>query len=320
VGVASRQALRLPSDRSRRARLAEGAGLGLLALTAAAACAGASGLVWGLWAPALDMVYGLGVVALLVGMACVAAIRAVQGVVLWIRDRPRLSRIIQNQQLEIKTAALALRQQERRSAVLEERQRLSRDMHDGIGGQLSSLLARVRSRGISPEQIESELTSGLAELRLMVDSLDASYGPVADALSVLRSRVRTQTEAAGMALDWTQSEKLEGIVADPSWILNFNRMIQEAVTNAVRHSAGRCLGVAIVLTDDDRLEVIVRDDGVGFDRNEVRPGRGLANLAFRAAQMNGSIRFARGEGGRGTIIEAFVAVARGQSDAEMMPC
>jgi signal transduction histidine kinase len=196
-------------------------------------------------------------------------------------------------------------------------------MHDGIGGQLTSLLARVRSRGITPEQMEGELTNGLAELRLMVDSLDASDGPLADALAVLRSRVRTQSEAAGMALDWVQSGDLDGIVADPTWVLNLNRLIQEAATNAVRHSGGTRLGVEVGMPDDRRVAVAVRDDGTGFDRDRVRPGRGLSNLAFRAAQMGGSVRFERGEAGQGTVVQVVVTLppvaGQGQSDAEMMP-
>lgn len=325
LAVAGRRALQLPPNPSVQTRLLEGAGLGLLALTSTIAVLGGAGLLWGPWAPVLDTVYGLGVFALLAGTACVAGLRTGEGLWRWARDRPRLSRIILSQQQEIEAAALSLRQQERRSAVLEERQRLSRDMHDGIGGQLSSLLARVRSRGISPEQLEGELTSGLAELRLMVDSLDASDGPVADALAVLRSRVRTQTEAAGMKLEWSQSRDLDGVVADPGWILNLNRLIQESVTNALRHSGGAHLGVEVRMTGDGRLTVTVRDDGVGFDRDQVRPGRGLSNLTFRAAQMGGTIRVRRGEGGRGAMVEAVVtlpgppAPGGGQSADEMMP-
>lgn len=322
--AAGGSALRGPSIKTFRAQVMEGAALGLAGLTVIMAATAATGLVWGLWVVGLEPVYGLSLAVLLTGMAGVAAWRTGQGAVRWVRDRPRLARVIQSQKQEIEAAALALRQQERRSAVLEERQRLSRDMHDGIGGQLTSLLARVRSRGISPEQMEGELTSGLAELRLMVDSLDASDGPVADALAVLRSRVRTQTEARGMALDWTQSEDLDRIAADPTWVLNLNRLIQEAVTNAVRHSGGTRLGVEVRMEGEDRVAVVVRDDGAGFDRDRVRPGRGLSNLAFRAAQMGGSVRFERDEAGRGTVVSAVVALPPpsddpGQSDAEMMP-
>jgi len=322
---ASRPVLRGQGSGSVTVRGLAGAALGILAVTAVAAVATATGLVWGLWVLGLEAAYGLGVLVLLGGLAIVAAVLATRAIWRWAQDRPRLSRLVLSQKREIEVAAQALRQQERRSVVLEERQRLSRDMHDGIGGQLSSLLARVRSRGITPDQLEWELASGLAELRLMVDSLDASDGPVADALAVLRSRLRTQTEAAGMRLEWFQSEDLNGVVADPGWILNLNRLIQEAATNAIRHSGGTCLDVGIRLAGDDRLTVSVRDDGAGFDRDQVRPGRGLSNLSYRAAQLGGEIRFWRGEAGQGTVVEAVV-IAPGsrageapQPDGGMMP-
>lgn len=316
------RAVRAPSTGTPAERAAEGAGWALLGVTAAAAVVGASGLGWGLWVPWLDVVYGLGVFMLLGGLVVSAGFLAAREVWRWVRDRPRLNRIISKQREEIEAAALALRQQERRSAVLEERQRLSRDMHDGIGGQLMSLLARVRSRRITPEQLEGELTSGLSELRLMVDSLDASDGSVADALAVLRSRIRTQTEAARMSLEWSQSEDLNDITGDPHWILNLNRLIQEAVTNAVRHAKADHLSVSIMVADDRRLMVTIRDNGVGFERDRVRPGRGLSNLTFRAAQMAGGIEIGRDGAQGGAVIRADLAMPQmtgRQSSDEIMP-
>lgn len=320
--MAGGPALRCPTVETPGALVMEGAALSLLGVTSVAAVVAATGLVWGFWVVGLEATYGLGLVALLVGAASFAAVRTGQGFAQWVRDRPRLSRIVQSQKQMIEAATSALRRQERRSAVLEERQRLSRDIHDGIGGQLTSLLARVRSRGISPEELEGELTNGLAELRLMVDSLDSSSGPVADALAVLRSRVRTQTEAAGMALKWDQSEELAEVAADPAWVLNLNRLIQEAVTNAVRHSGGARLHVEVGMDGDGRVTVSVSDDGEGFDRDRVRPGRGLSNLAYRAAEMGGVVGFERAESGRGTVVQAVLTLpADGpdHSEGEMMP-
>ena len=325
---AGRQTLRRPGAGSVSVRTLKGAVLGVLAVTAVAAVAAGSGLGWGRWVPGLEVVYGIGTFTLLGGLAVPAGFLTGREIWRRVRDRPRLSRIILSQQQEIEATALALQQQERRSAVLEERQRLSRDMHDGIGGQLMSLLARVRSRRITPEQMEGELTSGLAELRLMVDSLDASDGPVADALAVLRSRIRTQTEAARMSLDWSQSEALTDVVGEPNWVLNLNRLIQEAVTNAVRHAKADHLSVAVEVVDDRRLAVTIRDNGIGFDKDRVRPGRGLSNLAFRAAQMGGAIEIGRDGVVGGAVVRAVVTIPQvqlappaleHQSSDDMMP-
>jgi len=303
----------------------DGCVLSMLALTTTSAVGVGSGLFWGFWLPGLEVAYGLGVAALLSLLAIVSAATATQGLWRWARDRPRLSRIIRNQQEEIEATARALQQQVKWSAVLEERQRLSRDMHDGIGGQLMSLLARVRSRRISPDQLEYELTDGLSELRLMVDSLDASDGSVADALAVLRSRIRTQTEAAGLSLEWAQTGDLNVVAEDPRWILNLNRLIQEAATNAVRHSRGDRVSVGIEATGDRRLIVTIEDNGIGFDRGSVVAGRGLSNLTFRAVQLGGRLEIGRTGPEGGATVRAVIPIVQtsappqDQSRDDMIP-
>lgn len=295
--------------------LLKGASLGVLILTSTVAAVAASGLAWGLWVPGLEIAYGLGVLTLLGGLAVAATALSVWEFWKWLRDRPSLSRIIQEQQAQLEATALTLQQQVRLAATLEERQRLSRDMHDGIGGQMMSLLARVRSRGITPEELENELTGGLTELRLMVDSLDASGGSLADALAVLRSRIRTQSEAAGLGLNWIQAEDLNDLRADPNWSLNLNRLIQEAVTNAIRHSRGDRLDVTFVVVDDQTLSIAIQDNGIGFDRSQVRAGRGLANLTVRAAQLNGELEFGSTETGGGAIVRAIIPLPKPQPSA-----
>ena len=282
---------------------------GLIALAIIAAVGVGSGLAWGLWIVGLETVYGVCLVVLLGVLAIVSAGLAVRQIWRWARDRPRLARIVRSQREQIEATALALQQQVRRATILEERQRLSRDMHDGIGGQLMTLLARVRSRKISSEQMEQELASGLSELRLMVDSLDAVEGSVGDALAVLRSRLRTQAEAAQMTLDWSQSEDLNGISGEPGWILNLHRLIQEAVTNAIRHSNGNQVRVTLDMTGDGRLTVAIADDGTGFVRDRVQCGRGLANLSFRATQMGGRLDIVSGDPVDGTVVTAIVSIA-----------
>lgn len=301
-------ALRQRAVRSVRAQAVEGWILGMLALATIPPVTVGSGMAWGLWVLGLEAAHILSVSGLLGGLAALSAFVASLEVWRRARDRPRLSTIIRSQQEEIEATSLALQQQLKRSAVLEERQRLSRDMHDGIGGQLISLLARVRSRRISPDQLEGELVSGLSELRLMVDSLDASGGSVADALAVLRSRIRIQTEAAQMTLEWSQAGNQNIVVDDPRWILNLNRLIQEAVTNAVRHSGGDGIKVHIEATGGGQLRVTIEDNGIGLDPENVPRGRGLSNLAFRAAQLGGRLEIGRGGSSGGAKVSADIRI------------
>jgi len=274
-------------------------------LTGAAA---ASGLAWGVWTIAAEALYVAGAAALLLALSVGAAVTA--GPALWRRmvQWADLGRTVRRQRAEIQAASAALQQEMRRSAILEERQRLARDMHDGIGGQLVSLLARVRTRRISLDQMETELVGGLSELRLLVDSLDAVGESLSDALASFRARVRPQAEAAGMRLIWSAPEDLDIEAGDPRWILNLYRLLQEAVTNAVRHAGGDVLSVQVVRRGERGLTIVVEDNGDGFDPATVERGKGLANMEVRAAQLEADLRWKVPASGVGTALTIDLVV------------
>lgn len=305
----------------------QGLAAGLLVAVALAGVGGALELVWGELAIAAEVSFGLGLAGLASGLAASAGSVAIVGAWSRLRRRSNLDRIIQRQQAEIAATATALQQQQRRSAILEERQRLARDMHDGIGGHLASLLARVRSRKISIDQMESELVGGLSELRLLVDSLDAAGESLAEAMASFRVRIRPQIEGAGMTLTWSQPDDLDIATSDPRWVLHLYRFMQEAVSNAVRHSGGDRLTVTVERLARDVVAVRIEDNGLGFDPETVSPGKGLSNLAFRAAQLGGRLVLARPGVGTGTVIEAKLRFPipegappwPGQSNGEIMP-
>ena len=259
--------------------------LALVAWTGLALHVGLSGL-------AMDVAYVAAAMTTLTATALAAMWLVGMGAVRLVRNQLDQSRIIRRQQAQLAAAATALEQEMRRAATLEERQRLARDMHDGVGGQLVSLIARVRSGRITQDQLEGELMRGLSELRMVVDSLDATGQNLEDAMLAFRLRAQTQAEGAGLTLDWLQGD-LSGVeTSDPRWVLTLYRFMQEAVTNAVRHSGGRRLAVRIERNGPARLAVEIVDDGKGFDAEAAqagKSGKGLHNLAIRAAQLGGTL-------------------------------
>lgn len=243
--------------------------------------------------------------AALAGLALLAATHATGEVVLRVgrllRDRLDQTVVIARQQATLEATALALDAKSRQSAVLEERQRMARDVHDGIGGQLASLIAQVRLRRVTMDHVEQALVGGLSELRLLVDSLDVVGETLADALASFHDRARQQTSAADMTLEWSQPDDLGAEVRDQQWILNLYRLMQEAITNAVRHSGGDRVSVT-VNSDGHVLIVQIRDNGDGFDPETVKRGRGTANMAHRAADLGGVATVGPAEGGRGSVV------------------
>ena len=102
-----------------------------------------------------------------------------------------------------------------------------------------------------------------------------------------------------MTLDWSQPDLSDIVAQDPRWVLTLYRFMQEAVTNAVRHSGGRRLSVRLSRAGR-RLSVEIIDDGAGFDAEAPPAGKGLKNMGVRAAQMGGELAVA--SSGRGTRI------------------
>ncbi|MFN3859243.1 MAG: sensor histidine kinase [Caulobacter sp.] len=285
----------------RRAEVvASGAVLALILLLASwsglARHIGPSGLV-------IDAAYLAAGWITLAGVSLAALASLVLSVQRLLRTRASQAAIIRTQRAQIAAAASALEQEMKRAAILEERQRMARDMHDGVGGQLVSLIARLRSRRITIEQVEAELMRGLAELRLVVDSLDATGQSLNDAMLAFRLRAQGQVEGAGMTLDWSQPDLSDIVSQDPRWVLTLYRFMQEAVTNAVRHSGGRRLSVRLSRAGR-RLSVEIIDDGAGFDADAPPAGKGLRNMAVRAGQLGGELAVT--SSGRGSRI-AFAA-------------
>ena len=192
----------------------------------------------------------------------------------------------------------ALDAEMRHAAVLEERQRFARDMHDGIGGHLQGLLMRVRAKRIDETAIADELQSGLVELRLMVDSLDQIDGSLFAALSTFHLRAAPQIEAAGIALYWDLDENVRGAALDPRATLSLYRMLQELVTNCIRHSGATRLSLSLACEQrGSSLGVTASDDGRGFDPAARPAGRGLANMEARVQRIGGSFELASGPDG-----------------------
>jgi signal transduction histidine kinase len=268
-------------------------------------------------------VYAGGTILLAAALALAAAVPTASTLLALARTHLDLSRVVRRQKAEIAAASAALEEQRRHAAILEERQRLARDMHDGIGGQLVSLIARVRSRRVDISEVEGELRDGLAELRLVVDSLDASGHSLAEALAAFRARAQPHAEAAGMRLVWVQPDELEMETDDPRWILNLYRLLQEAVSNAGRHSGADELRIEVRRTGERTLAVEVRDNGRGL-APDASPGKGLANMAFRARQLGGELEVGAAGDGLGFSLRLQVAVPQSraladQSSGEISP-
>lgn len=188
------------------------------------------------------------------------------------------------------------RERVRREAHDDERRRIMRDMHDGLGSQLMGMLLSARRGVADPEKTAEGLQSVIDEMRLMIDSMDSVGESLGSALMTFHDRVRPRVEASGFALDWINT--VDNPLPDyaPRAVLQVFRVLQEAVTNALKHSGGDRITVSITRGDDGRLSLIVADNGSGL-KPSPHAGRGLRNMQTRASLIGATLTVAGDETG-----------------------
>ncbi|UPJ61929.1 histidine kinase [Bradyrhizobium sp. 192] len=184
----------------------------------------------------------------------------------------------------------------RAAALANERTRLMRDLHDGLGGQLVSIVA-LSERGHEGATITDAARAALKDLRLVIDSMDDIGGDLMLALGSWRERASAQLRPHDITLDWRVAT-VQGLPLHPElrpWhVIQIVRILDEAVTNAVKHAQARHIAVTIETLDASEGPcglISVTDDGRGFapaGHGEAgrtgQTARGLRNMRNRAAR------------------------------------
>ena len=222
-------------------------------------------------------------------------------------------RRMQNHVEELR-AAVALREAElhrgferiaamqRVETLAEERRRIMQDMHDGVGGQLASLLVLAKDRALEPSRLLAAIRDGLADLRLIVDSLSQVDDDLAFALGSLRGRIAPQLRDAGIDLQWAidPATSLPGF--GPQAVLQVFRIVQEAVNNALRHAKARRIAIVFERADA-MIELRVEDDGVGLPETLSGSGHGIGGMHARATKCGADFQIRRrAQGGTAVVL------------------
>jgi len=214
----------------------------------------------------------------------------------------KLNRLVDEREQVIRTAMDEIRRNEHAAMLLEERSRIMRDMHDGIGGQLLGLILQARSHKVSNDALIGGLERSLDDLRLVVDSLEQGEGSLTSALGAFRARIEPRCEAAGVELSWEIEDVGATPNVGPDKTLQIYRILLEACTNALRHSGARRVTVSLRRDDAGHIEIALRDDGRGFDSKLTSTGRGLANMRARAVRIDATLDVTTSHHGTSIVI------------------
>lgn len=211
----------------------------------------------------------------------------------------KLEERVREREEELSRQFMRSRELERRDILNRERQRLMREMHDGLGGQLVSALALAETAETADADLAAALRDSLDELRLVIFSLDPGLSEVPPLLAALRGRLEPALERRGIRFRWRVGDAPTPERFGPEQLLSVLRIVQEAITNAVKHAHPSVIEVATAVLDGS-LVILVCDDGAGM-QEPVRHGRGLRNMERRAQELGGALSV--GSDPAGTRIE-----------------
>lgn len=197
----------------------------------------------------------------------------------------------------------AARQQE--MAVLQERQRLAREIHDSVAHSLTALVVQIqaarRLQNLDPERSAEGLVrceemsrQALLETRQAVRALHPAGLSQATELEALRRLGRDFGMATGISISVDADEGASALPPDPQRLEQLYRIFQEALTNAHRHGEARQVTAQLTIQEGS-LELQIANDGK--PPATLEPGLGLRAMAERARSLGGAIRFEPGPAG-----------------------
>ena len=197
-----------------------------------------------------------------------------------------------------------------------ERKRIARDLHDGVLQDLSYtaaaiglIMLRAEDAGLK-EQLQAAVDAvrrGAQGLREVVDDLrieNEEGRPLTEIVESVVRRNRTMARGIEISLEVGEQVPSEPLGETGTQV---SRIIQEALTNARRHSGADKVSVSLIMDGDDLLAE-VSDDGLGFGP-ETPPGVGLGSMRERAVLIGGELQI-ESEAERGTSVRLRVPLSR----------
>ena len=209
-----------------------------------------------------------------------------------------------------------LGRQARRLAVLEERERIGMDLHDGI---IQSIYAVGLALDYARNTVEEEPPAARVKIDQAIEGLDTTIRDIRSYILDMRPRqLRGEDLMQGLEQlveEFNTNSRSQAILLGPrngmdglptANATTLFHICQEALANAAKHAKAGLVDVRL-LTSDQRVILEVTDDGKGFDlrKMSVTLGHGLSNMHFRAQKVGGDVEI-NSEPGSGTTVLAWV--------------
>jgi signal transduction histidine kinase len=192
------------------------------------------------------------------------------------------------------------------AAVLDERRRMARDLHDGVAQELAFIASRMprlanrRDDEDTITEINDAVRRALEESRVAIATLNR---PLEEPLHL--ALANTAKEVVGPTGARLELDLESDVVVPDAWAQALPRIVRDAVANAVQH--GRPRTISVHLRDENGIRVRITDDGAGFDPSQPRSASsfGLISMRERTESLGGQFELSS-QPGRGTSVEILL--------------
>ncbi|TMD57761.1 MAG: GAF domain-containing sensor histidine kinase [Chloroflexi bacterium] len=199
----------------------------------------------------------------------------------------------------------------------EERRRLRRDLHDGLGPTLASLSQRIDAAGSlvtqQPEEavallqtIKAQMRSTISDLRRLVYALRPPVLDEFGLISAIRDHTIPSQQSSGVQISLSAPEELPPLSAATE-VAAF-RIVEEALTNVVHHAQAQQCQICLALTGTDELVITITDNGKGLPQT-YRASVGMHSMRERAEELGGKCSVQTRPTG-GTLVSVSLPLAK----------
>jgi signal transduction histidine kinase len=204
---------------------------------------------------------------------------------------------------ELARSYLQQEQMAREQERVHERNRILRDMHDGVGAHISTAIRQLQSGHASTHSVLNTMRDSLDQLKLTVDAMKIPRGDVTALLASLRYRLEPRILEGGLTLQWRvkQVPPLPGL--DTHAMRQLQYLVFEAISNAMQHARASGLSIALSPSPEGGAVLCIADDGAGFEVAAAGPGA-LRTLRERAVSLGARLDVRSGPDG--TTVEVHL--------------
>ena len=187
-------------------------------------------------------------------------------------------------------------------AETRERNRLAREIHDTLGHSLTGIITGIEAcimlMDIAPDATKEQLRAiaevartGIIDVRHSVKALHPDALESMDLENALRKLIDSTTRSTGVEITYRFDADLNHFNQDEEDVVY--RVVQESITNAIRHGKASRIQIEITRKDAD-LHIVIRDNGMGC--SEIKPGFGLHHMKERVEMLGGDLEYRSGDG------------------------